>query len=178
MEEVWLVWKTHHHLSGVYADEKDAEQFAENLRSRLAADRFADFGKNVRVDPWVVIGASSAAPRPRVRVRTLITQMSKDWPLLTVPDLGTGHHFMLDKYLAVPHRGILKFPEFQFQTDRTLWPGFREVLAILRSADWDDPTIALWFTNLHALEGECPALLLRIEPEAVIAGARRMVRRR
>lgn len=178
MEEVWLVWQTHYRLSGVYAARQDAEQDAEDLRVRLADDRVGDFGANVRVDPWPVIPASNPTPQKRVRVRTLITQMSKEWPLLTVPDLGTAHHFTLDQYLAVPHRGILMFPEFQFQLDRTLWPGFREVLAILRNADWDDARTALWFTSLRVLEGECPALVLRVEPDAVIAGARRTVRRR
>jgi hypothetical protein len=90
--------------------------------------------------------------------------------------MGTGHFYRFDTYLAVPYQNMLTFPAFQFDQGRDLWPGFVDVLMVLRDAGGDQFAITVWFVSHHgAANGDIPALVIRDDPDGAIAAARRSI---
>lgn len=174
MTMVWLLWESQS-LREVFAGPDDAEVAAAALRAALRSDDRNAYTGHVRIDRWTVSPADPPPPRSGCRVLDWIEEMSVKWPLLTLAEMGTGHFFEIEHYLAVVHGGVLKFPLFQFQLDRTQWPGFREALTVFRNGDWDEASIALWFTGPQAVtNGQPPAFVVQYEPDTVIAAARKL----
>lgn len=92
---------------------------------------------------------------------------------MEIASMGTAHFFHLDTYLLVPYRNRLVVPAFQFDQWRELWPGLRDVLKVFRDSGWDEFSITAWFVSRQgSADGDVPALLIRDEPERVLAAAR------
>lgn len=175
MEILWLLWRDQR-LSGAYAWGAAAESAATALRDEVAeSSRPEPPSAVVRIEPWW-ISPPSGPPSParaRRERRKMLDLVHRDWGLLTIPEMGTGHHFHLDTYLAVPHENRLTFPAFQFDLSRELWPGFRDVLKVLRDAAWDEYSITAWFVSHQgSAEGSIPAVLIRHDPDRVLRAAR------
>lgn len=181
MDVVWLVWDRQH-LNGMFEDLADAKHRQTKARDELGVVSADDpRGWPVRIEPWA-IGPPSKPHRPRQagQQRTqALDLVDRDWGLLAIPEMGTGHFIWLDTYLVVPHRNRLTCPAFQFDGSRELWPGFRDVLKVLRGAAWDDFSICMWFVSRQgsAVDGPVPALLIRDDPDRVLRAARRAVER-
>lgn len=75
--------------------------------------------------------------------------------------------------VAMPgSRGKL-YPAWQFREDGEPLPEIKEILSVLRSADFTDWAIALWFTSPTGwLDDEVPAEALSSDPESVVEAAR------
>ncbi|CAN7246026.1 hypothetical protein [Knoellia sp. LjRoot47] len=126
----------------------------------------------MRVEPWTVAppsGPPSLDSRAGEQHRALLDYIHREWGLLNIPEMGTGHFLHLDTYLMVPYDNRLTCPAFQFDHERRLWPRFREALGALRDVGWDEFSITGWFASPQgAADGAVPADLIRSEPERVL----------
>jgi len=174
-DQVWLVWDGQL-LIGMYARKADAYRRQQDRRVEhgISGDAHPR-GASVRVETWSVAPPSGLPPFERAgeQHQELLEQVDRDWGLLNIPEMGTGHCLRLDTYLVVPYRNRLTCPAFQFDLGRELWPRFREVLDVFRSVGTDDFSIMAWFVSRQgSADGAVPALLIRDEPERVLAAAR------
>jgi hypothetical protein len=169
---VWLLWEWPF-LRGIYASRDDADNVADALRAKLVKRAPFTHAVNVRVDERQVHAATSAKPDPaRVRVRALTERIAKGWGLVSARDAQAGEIFAVERYLAVPHDGVLAFPAFQFGPDGRPTDEFVTVLAHLHDAGWDDIAIATWFaTSNDVLDGQSPADAIGQRPAAVAMAA-------
>lgn len=169
---VWLVFDNRS-LLGAYLDRADADAAAKQIRARVVAER----GEGAKYSVWAEACTVTVSPggrrEPVDAQRDAIEKIEDQWGLYTLAELGTAHFLHVETYLAVPHDNVLKFPGYQFTMERTLYPGFREALNVLRGNGWDDTSIALWFASRQgAANGAIPAYLLRADPDAVVKAAR------
>lgn len=173
---VWLVWDRQA-LIGMYALRTDAERRQRDRRAEhgVADDRDPQ-GWSVRLERWSPAPPSGLPPFERAgeQHQAVLDMVDRDWGLLSIPEMGTGHCLHLDTYLVVPYNNRLTCPAFQFDHWRELWPGFRDVLKVLRDAAWDEFSITAWFVSRQgSTDGAVPALLIRDEPDRVLQAARR-----
>jgi hypothetical protein len=172
---VWLVWDGQA-LLGMYAARVDAERRQRERRAENGVQDDRDpQGWSVRVEPWTSAPPSGLPPfeRPRDQRRAILGRVDREWGLLSIPEMGTGHCLHLDTYLVVPYENRLTCPAFQFDHWRELWPGFRDVLKVFRDAGWDEFSITSWFVSRQgSADGDTPALLIRDAPDRVLTAAR------
>ncbi|TPG17049.1 hypothetical protein EAH86_09745 [Pedococcus bigeumensis] len=174
---VWLVWDKQF-LKGMFVVRDAAEQRSIEVRAeRGVVEPHDPQGFSVRVEPlWVNVPPEHAAGHRNQVLRDAIDVIRRDWGLLNLPELGTGHHFRLDRYLAIPVDGRLTYPRFQFNDARELWPGFSDVLTVFRDAAWDDVSTSLWFISRQgSTGGDIPALVIQHDPDEVLSAARLVV---
>lgn len=159
-------------LIGVFARKEDADRHANDMRIDRGIHRDDDpRGWLVRVEPWQIVPPSHPPSHYKAveQQRALLDHVQREWGLLNIPAMGTGHFFLLDTYLVVPRNNRLTCPAFQFDHERSLWPGFREALQALRAEAWDEFSILGWFASPQgAADGAVPAHLIRSEPERVL----------
>ena len=172
---IWLV-RDGQALVGMYALRTDAErQVAERrVRHGVHDDRDPQ-GWSVRMEPWMVAPPSGLPPFERAgqQHQAILDMVDRDWGLLSIPEMGTGHYLHLDTYLVVPYNNRLTCPGFQFDHGRELWPGFRDVLRVFRDVGLHEFSITAWFVSRQgSADGAVPALLIRDEPERVLRAAR------
>jgi len=171
MDPLWLVWRGQR-LVGLYATREGAQAALDQAPTHTDRDAPHPQTEQGRIDPWTLARPPSPPIRDGVTTIDAIDAMAHDWGLLRLAEMGTGHFFHVETYLAVPHEGVLKFPAYQFTPERVLWPGFREAVNTLREGRWDDTSIALWFiSHQGSADGEIPALVLRTDPHAVLKTA-------
>ena len=172
---VWLV-RDGRALVAMYALRSDAERrVVERRAERGIRDDRDPKGWSVLVEPWTIAPPSGLPPFERAgeQRRAVLEQVDREWGLLSIPEMGTGHCLHLDTYLVVPYSNVLTCPGFQFDHWRRLLPGFREVLKVFRDAGWDEFSIVGWFVSRQgSADGDTPALLIRDEPDRVLAAAR------
>lgn len=169
---VWAV-REGSSLLGLFAVRADAERRASQVRPRRGSQTADDSRRwSVRVEPWTVSPPSGQQPwdwRAGEQHRARLDYVHREWGLLNIPAMGTGHYLHLDTYLVVPYRNRLTCPAFQFDHERKLWTGFREALGTFRDVGWDEFSITVWFTSPQgAADGAVPADLIRSEPERVL----------
>lgn len=171
MPIVWLVFDNRF-LLGVYLDRVDADEAAKQIRDRVVAERGEGAKYSVWAEACAVTASPTRRPDPRETHLDAIDKIADQWGLHTLAELGTAHFFHVGTYVAVAHDDVRKFPGYQFTMARTLYPGFREALAVFRNNGWDDRSIALWFASRQgAANGAIPAYLLRSDPDAVVEAA-------
>lgn len=157
-----VVWAVRDGLSlvGLFAVLADAEHRASEVR-RVLGRADASQGRSVRVEPWSVAppsGRQSLDWRTGEQHKERLEYVHREWGLLNIPAMGTGHLLHLDTYLVVPYKNRLMCPAFQFDHERKLWPGFRDALGPLRDVGWDEFSITCWFTSPQgAADGAVPA---------------------
>lgn len=177
LDVVWLVWDRQF-LRGMFVVREAAEQRVVDVRAKLGVVEPGDpQGLSVRIEPWwVQVPAEYRAGHRNQVLRDAIEVIRRDWGLLTIPEMGTAHHFHLDRYLAVPVEGRLTYPRFQFNHEAEQWPGFTEVLRVFRDAAWDDVSTSLWFISRQGpTGGNIPALVIQHDPDEVLRSARMVV---
>ena len=174
-DPIWLV-RDGQAVLGMYALRTDAERRVVERRAENGVQDERDpQGWSVRIEPWTVAPPSGLPPFERAgeQHQAILDMVDRDWGLWSIPEMGTGHCLHLDTYLVVPFNNRLTCPAFQFDHGRELWPGFRDVLRVFRDAAWDEFSITAWFVSHQGTaDGAMPALLIRDEPDRVLAAAR------
>ena len=172
---IWLVWDRQH-LRGMFGNLADAQHRQKDVRTELGAASSADpQWFQVRIEAWTIAPPTGSPSRESAgeQHRHMFDMVDREWGLLAIPEMGTGHFFHLNTYLLVPYDNELTCPGFQFTLSGELWPGFRDVLQVFRDAGWDEFSICMWFVSRQGTaDGGLPALLIRDEPRRVYQAAR------
>lgn len=171
---IWLV-REGQALRGLFAARADAERRAIEVQAEQDARRTEPPRWALRVEPCTIAPPSGLPPFEEAgrQHEAILEQVDREWGLLEIASMGTAHFFHLDTYLLVPYRNRLVVPAFQFDQWRELWPGLRDVLKVFRDSGWDEFSITAWFVSRQgSADGDVPALLIRDEPERVLAAAR------
>lgn len=177
MEIVWLVCDEQM-LLGVFADRGDAESGAVDVRGQPGATRKGDPAGAARTGRLLRDRTAhrQATNRGGSGAQGAPGSCASRMGFPHDPGHGNGAPFPSRHLPGGASENQLVFPAFQFNQSRELWPKFRDVLAVLRGAGWDDFKIMVWFVSHRgAADGLIPAVEIRADPQRVLSAARRSV---
>ena len=167
---VWMLW-WNDYLMGVYATESSCREDLDDAQ-RAAISIHGAQGGTFRISQEQIRPSSrrlTAARLALLRDRAL-ADLIEEFGLVRVPAVDQTAGGAAPLHVRLGH--VSGAPGFQFDAERQLAPGLAIALNALRSAGWDDVSIALWFASPQgAANGRVPAAVLRHDPILVINAA-------